>query len=64
MGRDAKTSVTDSFGRVYGFDNLYVAGSGLFPTEGSVNPTFTLQALALRTADHFAADRGDLSNRS
>ena len=60
MGDDAATSVTDSFGRVHGIDNLYVAGSGLFPTEGGVNPTFTLQALALRTADHLAADRTDL----
>ena len=64
MGRDAATSVTDSFGRVHGLDNLYVTGSGLFPTEGSVNPAFNSQALALRTADHFAADRGDLFNRS
>jgi choline dehydrogenase-like flavoprotein len=52
MGRDAGTSVTDSFGRVHDQSNLWLAGPGLFPTSGAVNPTFTAQALALRTAEH------------
>jgi choline dehydrogenase-like flavoprotein len=52
MGDDPVTSVTNSHGRVHGLDNLYVAGPGLFPTEGAVNPTFTVHALALRTAVH------------
>tara|TARA_R110002110_G_scaffold413729_1_gene641624 strand:+ start:113550 stop:115145 length:1596 start_codon:yes stop_codon:yes gene_type:complete len=52
MGEDARTSVTDSYGRVHELDNLYVAGPGLFPSSGAVNPTFTIHALALRTADH------------
>ena len=50
MGHDPARSVTDSYGRVHGLENLYVAGPGLFPTEGAVNPTFTVHALALRTA--------------
>jgi choline dehydrogenase-like flavoprotein len=52
MGRDAATSVTDSYGRVHGLDNLFIAGPGLFPTSGAVNPTFTIHALTLRTAEH------------
>jgi choline dehydrogenase-like flavoprotein len=52
MGNDAATSVTDSFGRCHELENLYVAGTGLFPSSGAVNPTFTLHALALRTAEH------------
>jgi choline dehydrogenase-like flavoprotein len=60
MGRTAADSVTDSFGRVHGIENLYVAGTGLFPTEGGVNPTFTLHALALRTSEHLIAERTDL----
>ena len=31
--------------------NLYVAGCGIFPTESSANPTFTLNALSLRGAE-------------
>ena len=43
--------VTDTHGQVHGIDNVFVAGSSLFPTSGYSNPTFTLVALALRTAD-------------
>jgi len=52
MGDNTATSVTDSFGRCHELENLYIAGPGLFPSSGAVNPTFTLQALALRTAEH------------
>lgn len=60
MGTDPRLSVVDSQGRIHGIDNLYVAGSGTFPTEGGVNPTFTLLALALRMARHIQTDRGSL----
>lgn len=52
MGSDARSSVTNAHGRVHGIDNLYVAGASLFPTSGQANPTLTIVALALRTADH------------
>jgi len=55
MGTDPAASVTDSLGRVHGIDNLWVAGPGLFPTSGAVNPTFTVHALALRTAEHLVS---------
>jgi choline dehydrogenase-like flavoprotein len=51
MGDDAKTSVVDSFQRSHDHDNLYLVGSGTFPTGGTANPTLTLSALAMRTAD-------------
>jgi choline dehydrogenase-like flavoprotein len=46
--------VTDRDGRVHGIANLFVAGSSLFPTSGWANPTLTIVALALRTADRIA----------
>ncbi len=52
MGADPASSITDSFGRCHDIPNLLVAGPGLFPTSGGVNPTFTVQALAARSADH------------
>jgi choline dehydrogenase-like flavoprotein len=39
---------------VYGTENLYVAGSSVFPTGGAANPTFMIVALAHRLADHLA----------
>ena len=60
MGSEEANSVTDSYGCVHGFSNLYVAGSGLFPTEGAVNPTYTLLAVALRSVEHMVKDRWDV----
>ncbi len=55
MGKTADDSVTDSFGRTHDVANLFLAGTGLFPTEGAVNPTFTLHAVTLRAADYMTA---------
>lgn len=52
MHVDPRQGVVDPNGRVHGIDNLYVAGSSVFPTVGAANPTFTIVALALRLADH------------
>ena len=54
MASDPRHGVTDGWGRVYGIHNLHIAGSSLFPTGGWANPTLTLVALALRTADRVA----------
>jgi len=54
MSDDPKTGVVDASCKVHGIDNLYVAGSSVFPTCGSANPTLSLVSLALRLADHLA----------
>jgi len=54
MASDARRGVTDGWGRVHGLPNLHIAGSSLFPTAGWANPTLTILALALRTADRIA----------
>ena len=58
MGRDPATSVVDDLGRVHGQPNVVVAGGGQFPTIGAVSPTFTLLALAERSAEAMIRDRG------
>ena len=54
MSADPGTGVVDADARVHDLENLYVAGSSVFPTGGSVNPTLTIVALALRLAAHLA----------
>lgn len=44
--------VVDGDGRVFGLENLYVAGSSVFTTGGWANPTLTLAALSLRLGEH------------
>jgi glucose dehydrogenase len=52
MGADQTKSVVDSFQRSHDHRNLYLVGSGTFPTVATANPTLTIAALCLRTADH------------
>ncbi|MGH1345096.1 MAG: GMC oxidoreductase [Nannocystales bacterium] len=52
MSESAATGVVDANSRVHGIDNLFVAGSSVFPTGGFANPTLTIVALAHRLADH------------
>lgn len=54
MSSGPRHGVTDADGRVHGIDNLYVAGSSLFPTSGWANPTLTIVALALRAGDRIS----------
>lgn len=54
MSELPKKGVVDPDCRVHGIDNLFIAGSSVFPTGGCVNPTLTIVALALRLAEHVA----------
>lgn len=52
MAKSAEHGVVDPNCRVFGINNLYIAGSGIFPTGGGGNPTMPLIQLTLRLADH------------
>jgi choline dehydrogenase-like flavoprotein len=52
MSAYPEDGIVDCNMRVHTVDNLYVAGSGVYPTSGHPNPTLTIVALALRLADH------------
>ena len=51
MGTDPKTSVVNEWGRAHDVKNLFVVDGSIFVTAGGVNPTSTIQALALYIAD-------------
>jgi len=55
MGNTHADSVVNSFGQLHDIVNLVVAGPGLFPTSGGVNPTFTVHAVTARSAEHLLA---------
>jgi choline dehydrogenase-like flavoprotein len=52
MSSSPHRGVVDPDCRVHGIDNLFVAGSSVFPTASSGSPTLTIVALALRLAQH------------
>jgi choline dehydrogenase-like flavoprotein len=62
MGDDPATSVVNADCRSWDIDNLWICDGSVFPTVGGVNPSLTIQAIAMRTADRIEAlaARGDL----
>lgn len=52
---DDGTSVCDPDGRVWGYDNLYLAGNGVIPTPMAANVTLTGTVTAVRAARAVAA---------
>ncbi len=51
MGSDKRHSVVDADCRSWDISNLWVCDGSVFPTVGGVNPSLTIQAVAMRTAD-------------
>lgn len=52
MSASPDDGIVDIHSRLHSVDNLYIAGSAVFPSGGYANPTLTIVALALRLADH------------
>lgn len=62
MGGDPRTSVVNADCRSWDIANLWICDGSIFPTTGGVNPSLTITAIALRTADRigYLASRGEL----
>jgi choline dehydrogenase-like flavoprotein len=56
MGRSSQDSVVDTDQRSWEHRNLYLVGSGSFPSMGTSNPTLTMAALTLRTAEQMLVE--------
>jgi choline dehydrogenase-like flavoprotein len=52
MHDSPKEGVVDRHCRVHGLNNLYIAGSSVFPTAGANFPTITIAAMTFRLAEH------------
>jgi choline dehydrogenase-like flavoprotein len=59
MSESPGSGVVDPDARVHHVENLYVAGSAVFPTSGQANPMLTIVAMALRLAEHLEMRLGD-----
>ena len=51
MGNDPARSVVNAWGRSHDVKNLFIVDGSIWVTSGGVNPTSTIQALALYIAD-------------
>nr|WP_295739085.1 GMC family oxidoreductase [uncultured Acidocella sp.] len=62
MGFTPQDSVVNADCRSWDIPNLWICDGSVFPTTGGVNPSLTIQAIALRTADRIKAmaQRGEL----
>lgn len=60
MGVDPETSVVNEWGRSHDVKNLFIVDGSVFVTSGGVNPTSTIQAVALYVADQIKSRIYDL----
>ena len=51
MGTDPTRSVVNEWGRAHDVKNLFIVDGSIFVTASAVNPTNTIQALALHIGD-------------
>jgi len=58
MGPKAESSVVDASQKSHDVQNLWIVGSGSFPTVATPNPTLTIMALAFKSADSIIAALG------
>jgi choline dehydrogenase-like flavoprotein len=56
MSEHVDSGVVDINCKVHSINNLYVAGSSVFPTSSHANPTLMIIALSLRLAEHLKSN--------
>ena len=52
MGEQASKSVTNAWSQTHDVSNLFIGGPSLFPTSSCANPTFTMHAVAMMSAEY------------
>jgi choline dehydrogenase-like flavoprotein len=60
MGTDPERSVVNEWGRCHDVRNVFIVDGSIFVTSGGVNPTSTIQALALYIADTMKTNLANL----
>ena len=60
MGTDPENSVVNDWGQCHDVKNLFIVDGSIFVTSAAVNPTPTIQALALYIGDSIKKNRNSL----
>lgn len=62
MGNDPKTSAVNKYCQAHDAKNVFVADAGPFVSQAHKNPTWTILALSMRTAEHIVElrNRGEI----
>ncbi len=55
IGKDKNCGVVDKFGRVFGYDNMFITDGSIVPANLGVNPSLTITALAEYVMSHIPA---------
>lgn len=63
MGQSEKDSVISADGQFHGLKNLFVADGSFMPSSGGVNPSLSITAFALRTADQMIKKQEEWGGR-
>jgi len=58
MGDDPNKSVLNSFNQCWDIKNLFVTDASCFVSNGTVGPTLTIMALAVRACEYLAREYG------
>lgn len=58
IGERRDRCAADSYGRLFGWDNLYINDASMLPDSPGVNPQGSVMALARRNAQRFLSERG------
>ncbi len=60
MGNNPAASVTNANAQTHDIPNLVIGGGGVFPTSSCVNPTYTIHAMAMKSAHHLVENWGSI----
>ena len=58
MSERPEDGVVDRWGKAHDVPNLFVSDGSVMTTGRAANPTLTIVALAIRQAEHIAAELG------
>lgn len=64
MGNSPEDSVTNKWNQTWDVPNLLITDASSLPSAGAVNPTSTLQAVAVRAADYLTRHFADVAAQS